>query len=133
MPIENKHQIKDIESAIKKMNHVQFLLSMEVTKYNRDSIHNQFYILYLINDLKNLYRWAHSYVNTREEFDNNKELMNYSQLIFDLEEILKQEDFNKKFFGNDHVNDMHVMSKRLRQFGERSLEIKRIEKGESTD
>ncbi|MGW8126839.1 hypothetical protein ACWEYS_13560 [Staphylococcus xylosus] len=122
MVIENRNQIKDLESVLVLMNETRFRLSMEVTKYNRGEGYNQFYILYLINDLKNLYRWANSYIDTREEFNNNKEIQNYSQLIIDLEEILQSDEFNEKFLDKEHhhVNDTSTMSKRLSQFEDRA-------------
>lgn len=122
MVIENRNQIKDLESVLVLMNETRFRLSMEVTEYNRGEGYNQFYILYLINDLKNLYRWANSYIDTREEFNNNKEIQNYSQLIIDLEEILQSDEFNEKFLDKEHphVNDTSTMSKRLSQFEDRA-------------
>lgn len=118
MAIENNNQIKNLESVLELMNDTKFRLSMAVDEYNRDIARRQFYILYLINDLKNLYRWAHTYVDSREEFDENRELQSYSQLIFDLEEILQSEEFNEKFLDKDypHSNDITIMGKRLRQF-----------------
>lgn len=122
MVIENRNQIKDLKSVLVLMNETRIILSTEVTKYNRGEGYNQFYILYLINDLKNLYRWANSYIDTKEEFDNNKEIQNYSQLIFDLEEILKSDEFNEKFLDkkHPHVNGTSTMSKRLSQFDDRA-------------
>lgn len=122
MIIENDKQIKNLESVLKLMNDTRSRLSMAVDEYNRAIAYRQFYILYLINDLKNLYRWAHTYVETREEFDKNKELQSYSQLIHDLEKILQSEAFNEKFLDKDYpyFNDMAIMGKRLRQFEDRA-------------
>lgn len=122
MVIKNRNQIKDLESVLVLMHETRFRLSTEITNYNRGEGFNQFYILYLINDLKNLYRQANSYIDTKEEFDNNKEIQNYSQLIYDLEEILQSDEFNENFLDKEHphVNGTSTMSKRLSQFEDRA-------------
>ncbi|MEB6241877.1 hypothetical protein MXL82_02315 [Staphylococcus gallinarum] len=126
MSVPYQFQINSLESALESLGYTSFLLREEVTKFNTHETSNQFYILYLINDLKNLYRMAQSYINSREELFSNPEVDAYGLYIYDLEQILQSPEFNKNFLDSEctHMNEMHEMSKRHNQLGEALQKIR---------